>query len=297
MADNGSTHHDGDAELDAARRLYANCKRKGRYRNGNPRPCRSQRCPCEVCRRKYSEKQSAILQRSFAEKPPDYTFVLEVVDSEPVVDVQMAIYLKNFTQHIRDFRKSDSVAFEYEIRIEFKDGHPHCHATVITPLGWAEEAVKELARGWWVASCPGRQVLVYAKPVRNVVGHAKYVTKDVIDRSEVEMPPDEWNGKKCKFVRRSAKFLVRPAEDLWREQRIDWYGPLPESLDSVNGEIEVDGTEVDCTPPDEPVNEPTTMSVVAPLLSHNRGRVASRRAGNRFRASRRRRLRPLPRAP
>jgi hypothetical protein len=250
-----------------------------------------------MCRRKYSAKQSVILQRSFAEQPPDFTFVLEVVDGDPVVDVQMAVYLKNFTQHIRDFRKSDGVTFEYEIRIEFKDGHPHCHVTIITPLGWEEQAVKELARGWWVASCPGRQVLVYAKPVRNVVGHAKYVCKDLIDRTGVHMPPDDWNGRKCRFVRRSAHFLVRSAEDLWREQRIEWYGLLAESLDYVNGEIEVDRIEMGEAMINATVQEPVAVMVVDLPPLPRWCETECRRVGNSLRTSRRRRLRPLPRAP
>src|SRR5262249_36575725 len=148
--------------LEDFRHPYAKCKRKLYYQDGRPRPCRSPRCPSEMCRRKYRHKEAAILLRSFKQKPPDYTFVLKLVDGEPTCDVMMATYLNGFTQRIRDFRKSGGITIEYEIRTEFCDGQPHCHVTIITPATWAKRRAKRLARRWWQASCPDRKISVYA---------------------------------------------------------------------------------------------------------------------------------------
>lgn len=231
--------------------LYEKCKRKSYYKSGKPRPCRSPRCPCEMCRRKHSEKEAAILLRSFREQPPDYTFVLKLTDDQPTYDVMMAEYLNNFTQKVRDFRKSDDTTFEYDIRIEFRHGEPHCHVTVITPLGWSKRAVKELAAGWWKASCPGRAVSVYADRVRNVVGHGNYVTKNLKNRRTVEMPPLEWSGRRCKFVRRSGGFLSKSKAELWREQCNEWY-PQPSEPDAASTEADAALTAVEApTSPSE----------------------------------------------
>jgi hypothetical protein len=192
------------------------------------------------------------LLRSFLEQPPDYTFVLKLADGEPTWDLLMGRYLNAFTQHVRDFRKSDGITFEYEIRIEFKDGEPHAHVTVITPLGWSKRRVKKLVKRWWKASCPGRQVSVYADRVQTVIGHANYVTKNLINRRGVEMPPQEWSGRKCRFVRRSNGFLTKSKKELWEEQGAEWYPPQ-EGLDTVNGEMEaddLDATEAPANPPE-----------------------------------------------
>src|SRR4051794_12423754 len=109
MAASNPPHGDAD-ELEHLRRLYAQCKRKRRDGRGRPIPCRSQRCPCQLCRVKYRQKESAILLRSYKVRPPDYTFVLKLTDARPTCDVMMSDYLNAFTQRIRDYRKSDGVA-------------------------------------------------------------------------------------------------------------------------------------------------------------------------------------------
>lgn len=239
-----------DQDLEILPDPYEKCKRKSYYKNGKPRPCRSQRCPCEMCRRKYSEKEAAILLRSFKVQPPDYTFVLKLVDEEPTYDVMMAGYLNSFTQRIRDFRKSDDITIEYEIRLEFCWGEPHCHVTVITPANWSKRKAKRLVKLWWKASCPGRKVSVYADRVRTVEGHARYVTKNLNDRRGVEMPPQEWSGKKCRFVRRSGGFLTKTKKELWREQCEEWYPKKaqPDTESTGNGEGDADNLTATATP-------------------------------------------------
>jgi len=197
-----------------------------------------------MCRRKYSEKDATILLRSFKDKPPDYTFVLKLVDDEPTYDVMMAGYLNGFTQRIRDFRKTDDITIEYEIRIEFCWGEPHCHVTVITPANWSRRKAKRLVKQWWKASCPRRKVSVYADRVRTVIGHAHYVTKNLKDRRGVEMPPQEWSGKKCRFVRRSGSFLTKTKKELWQEQCREWYPQQaqPDAETTVSGEGEADNS-------------------------------------------------------
>jgi hypothetical protein len=68
---------------------------------------------------------------------------------------------------------------------------------------------------WWAASRPDRRTAVYCDRVRNVPGLANYVTKNVKDRSKVEMPPHEGNGRRCRLVWRSRGFLTKSKDRLW----------------------------------------------------------------------------------
>lgn len=166
------------------------------------------------------------MQRSFRDRPPDFTFTLKLVDDNDTPDVLMALYLRTFTQKFRDFRKAEGAVLEYDIRIEFRHQQPHAHLTAITSLNWSRNGIKELVKGWWAMSCPNRQTAVYCDRVRNVPGLANYVTKNVKDRRNVEMPPQEWNGRRCRLVWRSRGFLTKSKDRLWQEQRAEWY-PQP----------------------------------------------------------------------
>jgi hypothetical protein len=223
------------ADLEKLRHIYRHCKHKSCYPDGRPRPCRSPRCPCEACRRKYAEKEAAILKRSFRDRPPDFTFTLKLVDGNGTPDVLMALYLRTFTQKFRDFRKAEGAVLEYDIRIEFRHQQPHAHLTVITSLNWSRNGIKELVKGWWAMCCPDRQTAVYCDQVQNVVGLANYVTKNVKDRSKVEMPPQDWNGRRCRLVWRSRGFLTKSKDRLWQEQRAEWY-PQPVAVAASFGE-------------------------------------------------------------
>jgi hypothetical protein len=166
------------------------------------------------------------LQRSFRDRPPDFTFTLKFADGNDSPDVLMALYLRTFTQKVRDFRKADGAVLEYDIRIEFRHQQPHAHLTFITSLNWSRTGIKELVKGWWAISCHDRPTTVYCDRVQNVGGLANYVTKNVKDRSKVEMPPQEWNGRRCRLVWRSRGFLTKSKDRLWQEQRAEWY-PQP----------------------------------------------------------------------
>jgi hypothetical protein len=212
------------------REARAACRFPWFGRDGKRRPCRSPRCPDPLCRRKHAEKESAVLVRSFRDRPPDYCFTLKVEDGECIPDVLMAAYLKCFTQRFRDFRKSSGAEMEYDIRLEFDErGRPHGHLTVITSLGWTAWKMKQLVRVWWAASCQDRPVKVYGDVVYSTPAHARYVTKNLKDRSGVFPPPDDWNGRSCRLNWRSRGFLSKRKATLWREQIAEWYRPEPES--------------------------------------------------------------------
>jgi hypothetical protein len=181
---------------------------------------------------KWAEKEAAVLKRSFRERPPDFTFTLRLVDGENTLDVQMADYLRSFTQRFRDFRKAAGATLEYYINIEFRHQKPHCHLTVIASLDWSVHAMKELVQAWWALSCRSRPTAVYCDRVRNPVGLANYLPKYVKDRSNVEMPPPRWRGRRCRFVWRSRGFLVQSKERLWKEQCAEWF-PKSEAAASL----------------------------------------------------------------
>ena len=195
--------------------------------DGRPKPCRSQRCPCEACRRKYAQKEAAVLRRSFRDKRPDYNLTLRLTDDQPKNDRQLAGYLKKFTQKVRDLRKALQASIEYYINIEFSDGQPHLHMTVITSLDWTISKMKAVVKEWWSSSCPDRQITaVYCDTIHNAIGLANYLPKNLKDRRPVEMPPEAWNSRTCRLVWLSRGFLTKRKSDLWREQCQEWY-PQP----------------------------------------------------------------------
>ena len=203
---------------------YSKCMRRLRDGNGKPRQCRNRRCPSAKCRAGYAEKEAVILERSFRTKPPGPTFVLGFADGESTGDRGMAGYLSVFNQKIKDRRKSDGIALEYDNRIEIVGGNPHCHLTIITSAAWSVRRAHSLIRAWWKASCPNRKVRVYGGGVRTVVGHANYVRKNLKDRrgftgrrrTGTGKPATScgrrrsfWRGPKRRFGRRSAKSGTR----------------------------------------------------------------------------------------
>ena len=126
----------GDTVRGATRLTHGNdnrgCWHKRYTPDGCPIPCRSRRCPSAWCRRKHAEKQSAILGRSFANRPPDYCLTLRLDDDLHTSDRMMRSYLKAFTQRVRDHRKATGEEIEYDGRLEFcRYGQPHLHLTLI----------------------------------------------------------------------------------------------------------------------------------------------------------------------
>ncbi len=227
--------------------------------NDAPITCGQRQCPDRACQAKAAHKQAEILIRSFRDRLPTHCVVLKITDDEVTTSGQMAKSLRALTQYFRDFRKTtiprkrvprnrksskmlggvhhdDSTpppadkatppTIEYDCRIEFDEwGLPHAHVTFIAPFGGSDAAMKKLIRKWWSASCDGRPVSVYCKPVKTAEGYARYVTKHLKDRSKVYLPPENWNGHKCRLIWQSRGFLRRPAKEIWAELVQEWYPP------------------------------------------------------------------------
>ena len=214
-------------DLKEQRRAFWACRHRRSYADGRPRPCRSQKCPCELCRVGYARQEAAVLRRSFRERPPHFFLTLRVIDGETVPDRQFAQFLRTFTQRIRDYRKCGST-LEYHLAVEFRHEIPHCHLLLIATPGWQPTEAKRLIREWWTVSCPERSTAVYCDRVKNPVGVANYVAKNLLDRRRVELPPVWWNGRQCRLVWRSRGFLTASKAKLWREQCAEWYPPIAE---------------------------------------------------------------------
>ncbi len=56
-----------------------------------------------------------------------------------------------------------------------------------------------------------------------MTGAAKYIAKDLKDRSAVHRPPAEWDGRRCRSNWQSRGFLVRSKKLLWAELKAEWY--------------------------------------------------------------------------
>ncbi len=83
---------------------------------------------------------------------------------------------------------------------------------------------------------PQRQTAVYGDRMRNVVGLANYLTKNVKDRRKVEVPPQGWDGRRCRLDWLWRGFLARSKKHLWQAQVVEWYpqpvaAPFPASTE------------------------------------------------------------------
>jgi hypothetical protein len=192
------------------------CRYPSRYPDDRFRPCRRAHCPHPPCQRARARKEWAILSSSFRERPPHYFVTLKFTDGRDTRDKELASYLCAFAQRIRNHHRSSRVKLEYSLHVEFhEDGRPHVHAMLIASEVWSDRRIKRALKKLWAKSCPKRSIAVYCKAVKDPAKLARYIPKYVTHRSPV-LPPDNWNGRICRLVRRSSGFLAAPAKVLWR---------------------------------------------------------------------------------
>jgi hypothetical protein len=105
---------------------------------------------------------------------------------------------------------------EYLAVNEWRAGRRHHHVLVRTHGELTSAVVVEL----WRASCPGVRVTSYCGPVRSPGGSARYVVKDLRDRSKKEVPPGDFGGRlfsySKRFLSEPLKVLIRDAVEEWR---------------------------------------------------------------------------------
>lgn len=178
--------------------------------------CRSQKCRNELCRIKHAEKQSLILEFSCIKRPPNYVINLRISDKYPIYDIQMSQYLEEFNDRIQYLKKARGIKLSYELRMEFTNGRPHLHGSLICNKKISEWKCKNLIKEIWDASCDGRPTRVYFKPIKNIIGNAKYQTKNIKDRNKkVQSIPETWNTKTCNISRCSRDFYIYSKELIW----------------------------------------------------------------------------------
>jgi hypothetical protein len=196
---------------------YAACSYKTFLPCGRILSCRSQSCRNELCRIKHAEKQSLIFEFSCIKRPPNYVINLRISDEYPIYDFQMSQYLGQFNDKIKYLEKTNKIQFKYDLRIEFTKGRPHVHGSLICNSEITAWKGKKLIKEMWNKSCDGRPTRVYFKPVRTVVGNAKYQTKNIKSRDKkVELIPETWDTKVCNISRCSRGFYIYPKEIIWK---------------------------------------------------------------------------------
>lgn len=165
-------------------------------------------------------REAAVLRRSFKELAPDYAGGLQFADARGTGNEEMGEYLTRFFQRLRDGRKRTKAVIEYAGYVEFRQWQPHTHLALRT--GLPLQAIHELMRQWWRNVCPGRDTSVYCDHVDTPDRWAKYITGDLLGH-RIEPPPLGWDGRACKLVWTSRKFLVEPKPDLWTAQWNEWH--------------------------------------------------------------------------
>jgi hypothetical protein len=214
------------------------CKKLRIGYGGRAVGCRSLSCPNPYCQKKYAEKEAAILKLSFEIKPPDFNLTLKYDPPWRVCAKELSAIIKDFTQKIRDYRKKTKTTIEYYLNIEFVLKKPHIHLTLIAPSLNNDKLVKSIIKAIWSKCCSNysqADTSVYCKKVKNPIGLANYITKNLKNSYKYEKAPCDWDFKACRLVWKSRSFLIKNKATLWKEQIQQWYpGSKEENIEDLN---------------------------------------------------------------
>jgi hypothetical protein len=105
---------------------------------------------------------------------------------------------------------------EYLVMNEWSEGHRHVHILVRAEANITPPMVRAL----WAKTLPGPRFHHHCAPVRNPVGMARYLVKDLKDDTKKELVPQSFRGRHFTYSRR---FFTGPVAALWRQQLQAWY--------------------------------------------------------------------------
>jgi hypothetical protein len=166
---------------------------------------------------------SGALRRSFEVLPP--THFVRVTMLDPMAPKELTRRVRNFLRRLRRH------GCEYFALNEWRQGKRHHHVLVRT----AGELTRTIVVALWRASCQGAKGTSYCQPLRNPDGAARYVAKDLRDRSKKEIPPAEFGGR---LFSSSKQFFTKPLKVLMKEVVEEWRARVRKRT----GELEREGS-------------------------------------------------------
>jgi len=103
---------------------------------------------------------------------------------------------------------------EYLVVNEWSEGHRHTHILLRTGFGLTPALIREV----WAKTHP-LPFTHHCAPVRNPVGIANYIAKNLKDHAKKELAPKSFKGRLFNY---SKGFFTKRVADLWKEQILDW---------------------------------------------------------------------------
>jgi hypothetical protein len=174
-------------------------------------PCRRPWCS-EGCRRRWAQRLSACLRRSFTEGSPPTHFARVTAFgrlSRGELSRAQQSLLRRLTYREIGF---------FWVREWGADGQEHLHLLLRTQGNLTTEQFGTL----WRQSLPaleGVHGTHYCQALKNAVGAARYVVKDTRAGGELAL-----RGLRRRLYGYSTGFLSRPLRELWAAVRADWFG-------------------------------------------------------------------------
>ena len=186
--------------------------------------CGRAKCSRE-CQAKWASRIGACFRISFGELPPTHHFRLTIRDNG-ITNKLLTEIVGSVLKKMKYKLKPDT--FDYLVVNEWSKGKRHHHIVLRTSERLTARFVRPLVEKTLVAFAkrhPNVHLRSLGKDdlsvmiVRNPVGLAKYVVKDLKDRSKAELPPAEFKGR---IFTMSQTFLVRPRDILLNEVKAKW---------------------------------------------------------------------------
>jgi len=205
-------------------------------KDGKVKPCRRQRCPCQVCRQSWASERAILRQQSFRVKPPTHTLVIHPPSNDLWNKHKSAFFDKLKYQ----FRRKRKLPFEYDAqcefarlgRSEFTSDDLHVHLDIITDSTLAPRLIKTIVKDalhkLYRVDCLVENLPVdcptYCDVVHNPQGLARYTPKDMRTKTPTKIPADY--PQRRRLTSSSRGFYTKAKKTLWHEWIAEHYPPV-----------------------------------------------------------------------
>jgi hypothetical protein len=208
---------------------YCQCPRRTLHaRTGQPirMPCGRPRCSHE-CRDRWARKLATCLRRSFRTLPPTHEVRLTV--HAVISDRDLSLAISSVLRRLRYRLGTMGSGCEYLAMNEWSEGHRHTHIL----LRVNGVLTRQTIRAIWAKTLPGLPFTCHCDMVRNPVGLANYMVKNVKVGAKKELAPTTFRGRLYNYSR---NFFTSPVAFLWNAQLREWY-PARGTLGVREGDV------------------------------------------------------------
>jgi hypothetical protein len=133
-----------------------------------------------------------------------------------ISDREFTLAIGRFLRRLRYRLRRLGSGFEYFAMNEWSEGHRHVHIVVRA----GADVTPAMIRALWEKTLPGVPFTHHCAPVRQPIGLANYLVKNLKDCSKKELPPGSFRGRIYTYSRH---FFTKPVATIWEEQRKEWY--------------------------------------------------------------------------